>query len=494
MSAVLPSIRAKKFVIQSTSESKVQVVELERPQVDGQTDVVQKTVLSSDFSSQLAEIAILQQLSRFPAIFPRLYAYTENRGAGVTELMMEHFPAGNLHSLVIGSRKKFSKEKLHRLVMDLTQALTELHSLRIAHRNISLFAIQCTAGGFKLAGDYSRAVQFAGENRGVERGQEEKTYAQDVLELGLCFVQVVLVDPRITTFNLNATEVSSRLRNDLAYYDPVFGTIVYGMIDQNIRNRFRAAQAYETLNSQVDTFSDNVISSDIPSINVPKIMEMVNRPLPSSESSIPSSSQPVREKPHTAQRDFDRHWTRIRTELELKYLEEPLLIQMITELFAFYQENRGQIQIDLKSDLFFCSVCHNDKLIYEMSELPICTHKLCRTCLNSTISELMHKGRFACPIDFEGFDPFDDQVMHSIEPFVMKRLDAMRLNEKTTCPKCGTHYLWEEDEEEDPVTIECLGCAYQFCSFCKEKAHKHCCDDWVKRLRKARKAQNRKQA
>jgi serine/threonine protein kinase len=493
MSAVLPSIKVKKFVIQSTSESKVQVVELERAQVDGQTEVVQKTVLSSDYSSQLAEIAILQQLSRFPAIFPRLYAYTENRGAGVTELMIEHFPAGNLHSLVTGSRKKFSKEKLHRLVMDLTQALTELHSLRIAHRNISLSAIQCTAGGFKLAGDYSRAVQFSGENRGVERGQEEKTYAQDVLELGLCFVQVVLVDPRITTFNLYATEVNSRLRNDLAYYDPVFGTIVYGMTDQSIRNRFRAAQAYETLNSQVlDTFSDNAISSDIPSINVPKIMEMVNRPLPPSQSSIHNSSQPVQKKPSTAQWDFDRLWARISTGLELKYLEDDLLKKMITDLFAFYGENRGQIQIDLKSDLFVCSVCLRDRLIYERSVLPICAHLLCRTCLNSRISEMMHQGRFTCPIDLEGFDPFDDQVMHSIEPFVMKRLDAMRLNEKTTCPKCGTHYLWEEDEEEDPVTIECLGCAYQFCSSCKKKAHKHCCDDWVKRLRKAREASTRK--
>ena len=491
MSAVLPSIRAKKSVIQSTSESKVQVVELEHPQADGQTEVVQKTVLSSDFSSQLTEIAILQQLSRFPAIFPRLYAYTENRGTGVTELMIEHFPAGSLHSLVSGSQRKLSKEHLYRLVMELTQALTELHNLRIAHRNISLFAIQCTAGGFKLAGDYSRAVQFGGENRGAERGLEGKTYAQDVLELGLCFVQVVLVDPRITTFSLNATEISSRLRNDLAYYDPVFSTIIYGMINQNIRNRFRAAQAYETLNSQVlDSFSD-APSSDIPTINAPKIMEMVNRPLPPSEPSIRSPSKPVREKPSAAQRDFDRLFARISTELELQYLEEPLLKQMITDLFTFYEQNRGQIQIDLKSDLFGCSLCHSDKLIYERSILPICTHKLCRTCLNSTISNLMHKGRFLCPIDYEGFDPFDDQVRHSIEPFVMKRLDAMRLNEKTTCPKCGTHYLWEEDEDEDPVTIVCLGCAHSFCSFCRKKAHKHCCDDWAKRIRKAREASTR---
>ena len=479
----LPSIRAKKFIIHSSSECKIQVVELERPQADGQTEAVQRTVLSSNFSSLANEVAIFQQLSSFPAFFPRLYGYTENRSAGVMELMTEYFPDGDLQKLLMGRKKPFSKDRLYRLTMDLTQALAEMHRLQIAHRNISLAAVQVTAAGYKLAGDFSRAVLFGqGEMQSIATVEKEKTYAMDVLDLGLCFVQFVLVDPQITTYELNSQEVKRKLQHQLAYYHPIFSTVIYGMINSDLRSRWKAAQAYESLSSEVlDTLSNTSLNSEIPTINIPKVVEMVNQPLPNTER---SSLNVTMTSP--AERELAIHCARLSTLLEVRYLEEALLRNCVTDLLAFFNVNKGNVEVQLHSDLFGCIVCHRDKLIYEKAVLPICGHELCRTCLNSTISESLHTGRYTCPIDNEGFDPFDAQVKTAIEPFVMKKLDVLRLDENFTCQSCNTHYYWEMDLEMEPVNIQCLGCGDVFCSFCKKKAHKYSCDAWQKHLKKRR--------
>lgn len=449
--------------------------------MDGQTEAVLKTVLTSDFSSQANEVAVFQQLSSFPALFPRLYGYTENRNTGVTEVMMEYFPEGNLQKLITGRRKMFSKQRLHRLTVDLTRALAEMHRLQIAHRNISLATIQVTTAGYKLAGDFSRAVLFdQGEMQNITTLEKEKTYAMDVLDLGLCFVQFVVLDPQITTFELNSQEVRSRLLHNLTYYHSAFSTVICGMINPDLNSRLKAHQAHESLDFQeLDSLSDSSPSSGIPSINIPKVVEMVNQRIQPTERSVPSLTVLS-----PAEREFEILCARLCTILEVKCLDETLLKKSIADLFVFFTANDGKVEVQLRSDLFRCRVCHRDKLTYEKAILPICQHELCRACLNRTVNESMRTACYTCPIDNEPFDPFDAKVLPALEPFVMRKLDVLRLNEKLVCSKCDTHYLWEMDDSDDAVSIQCIGCGYIFCSYCKKKAHKYCCDAWVKHLKK----------
>ena len=473
MSSSFPSIRAKIREISSSSQCRVELVELQRPLEDGCTAAVKKTLFNPNFPDQYREISIYSLLNGFPGLFPRMYGYMER--AGLSEFLIEHFPGGNLlQHLTSRGDMRCSRKRLQQIVTDSTQALAQLHKLRISHRNISLSAIQLSTSGYKLGGDYSQSVLHASRT-------PEDAFASDVLELGLCFVQVVLLNPSIRQTDLYTAYVQNQLKQSLRRYSEMYAELIVGMTCQDTRERWSAAKALQYLTSQsvLNESGMSVDDSTIPPINTPRSMRIPRIAFPSVPSPAPQPRPTIRP---AHEKEFNRHRGKLLTEMEMAHLEGNVLKDLVADFFEFLTRSSGEVQVQLESDLFRCDLCHMEWLDIDKAVLPICHHMLCKNCLNTHVSKILSlplstRPLFTCPIDNEPFDPFDSEVQPVLDPFIIKKLDE-EMQQGVACPKCNTLFDCDAPCAAEPVNILCIGCRFEFCSFCSKKGHAHYCELW----------------